>query len=103
MNNMRLGGKYSSGTTAAVAVLDDLRPAPRAALIGRAPVVSAAPGPADLFNFFCASTSDACLRSGKLISLGAHTESFLGAMYPSQPTSCVCASLGPLHCHSGQW
>lgn len=31
-----LGGKYSSGTTAAAAGLEDLSPAPRVALMGRA-------------------------------------------------------------------
>jgi len=53
-NRILFGGRYSSGMTGAAAVLEDLRPIPRAVLAGR--TFSAGPGaPAGRLSFFCAS------------------------------------------------
>ena len=62
-NRILLGGKYSSGTTAPAAGFEDLRPAPREALIGRPPV-SGAFAAAGRLSFFCASAAScACFLS----------------------------------------
>jgi hypothetical protein len=62
-NRILFGGRYSSGMTGAAAVLEDLRPIPRAVLAGR--TFSAGPGaPAGRLSFFCASRASwACFRS----------------------------------------
>lgn len=59
MKIILLGGKYSSGTTAAAAGLDDFKPAPLEALIGRAVASGTVPAAADLFSLFCSSAASA--------------------------------------------
>ena len=60
-----MGGRYSSGTTAPAAGLEDLRPAPRKAFAGRVDVFSVAEETAAVrLSFFSASAaSEACFRS----------------------------------------
>jgi hypothetical protein len=53
-----LGGRYSSGTTAAPAGFDDLRPAPLEVLIGRALESGSTPAAAaDRFSLFASSAA----------------------------------------------
>ena len=53
------GGRYSSGITAAVPALVDLRPAPRAALTGRAETSEGKPAAAERLRSFCCSAASA--------------------------------------------
>lgn len=60
---MRLGGRYSSGTTAAAPAPVDLRPAPRAFLVGRPLTAVSAPGRGRLRRFCSSAVSSAFFLS----------------------------------------
>jgi hypothetical protein len=58
-----LGGKYSSGMTAAPAGFEDLRPAPRVALMGRAATAGSGAMPGRLRSFWDSACSAAFFLS----------------------------------------
>jgi hypothetical protein len=90
-----LGGKYSSGITAPPEGLEDLRPAPRVALMGRAAsgAIPCAPG---RLRSFCASACSAAFFLS-IALLVQHHDSRKESNYLSPPVFSSCDFQIPYH------
>lgn len=89
------GGRYSSGTTAAVVVFDERKPAPRTALIWRAVVSAIVPAAAAaILSFLASSAASAAFFLSDVRVSDSSTFAFHGTFtFLGQASSLVCLEL----------